>query len=177
MQTFCTHKDSCIHFFPGMGYRPAAFATQRDQYGDHAILVVGDDSPVEGKLSSQWTMTDLPVDPYAHLVGIPATALLRPAVFASSGIPGTVPPNWGGGSGWPGGPSGTTPGNPLPGWPPISGDSSEPPSNGDTSTLPPGGADLPPLQPVPGPEAGILLLSAMVILTVVQASKRALRGG
>lgn len=188
MQTFCTQVDSCIHFFPGMGFRPAVATVQRDQYGDHAALVVGDDSPVEGKVPPGWMMTGLPVDPYGPLGGAPILAGLTPAALSSGSVPGPAFPVWGGsgsgGSGGsvnpglpglpglpgnPAGPGGGTPGTPRP---PVGGDSSEPPTTGDTSTQPPGGPDLPPLAPVPGPEAGLMLVSALVILTLMQAVRR-----
>lgn len=174
-----------------MGFRPAMHVVQRDQYGDHHVLVVGDDSPVQGKVPPGWMMTDLPVDPYAPVGGAPDMPWLTPATMAASGYPAPGVPIWGGSSGGPGGanrpgqpggpdgpgnPGGTTPGTPDLIFPPTWGDSSEPPSTGNTSTQPPQTPDLPPLQPVPGPAAGILLLSALVILTVVQSAKRAARG-
>lgn len=189
MQTFCAQEDSCIHFFPGMGYRPAVQVVQRDQYGDHAILVVGDDAPLEGKVPPGWMMTDLPVDPYAPLGGAPVLAGLPPAVLSAGSLPAPGFPIWGGsGSGGPGNPgqpwmpggpgvpSGPGGGTPSPGLPPIRGDSSEPPTIGDTSTQPPGGPDLPPLAPVPGPEAGLMLVSALVALTAIRGARRRLRG-
>lgn len=196
MQNFCTHEDSCLHFFQGMGFRPAVHVIQRDQYGDHPVLVVGDDSPLTGKVPSGSMMTDLPVDPYAPMGGAPGV-WLTPTTPAFSSYPAPAAPIWGdssggpdgsnqpggpngpggpSGPGSPGGPGGATPGTPIPFVPPIWGDSSQPPSVGDASTLPPQTPDLPPVQPVPGPEAGILLLSALVILTVVQAVKRTLGG-
>lgn len=194
MRKFCTQEDSCLHFFQGMGFRPAVHVIQRDQYGDRPVLIVGDDSPLEGKVPPGWMMTDLPVDPYAPLGGAPG---LTPATMASSGYPAPGVPVWGGSSGGPGGsggpnrpdipgnpgqpenpgdPGGTTPGKPDPVFPPIWGDSSQTPSAGDTSTQPPQMPDLPPLQPVPGPAAGILLVSALVVLTVVRSVKRGVRG-
>lgn len=162
-----------------MGFRPAVHEIQRDQYGDHAVLVVGDDSPLQGKVPPGWMMTQLPVDPYAPVGGTPALAGLTPATLASGGgYPGGIPPFWGGGSGGsgnPGVPGGTSPGTPQTPIPPIRGDSSEPPTRGDTSTQPPLTPELPDVHPVPGPEAGILLLSALVVLTVMRSAKRALR--
>ena len=46
-------KEQIIHFFMGMGYRPAKWATIRDQYGDKQILIVGEDTPCEGKLDPE----------------------------------------------------------------------------------------------------------------------------
>lgn len=185
MQTFCAQEDSCIHFFPGMGYRPAVQTVQRDQYGDHAMLIVGDDSPVQGKMPPGWMMTDLPVSPYDPMGGAPVLAGLTPAVLSSGSVPAPAFPVWGGGSGgsgtpgqpWlpgsPAGPGGSTPATPLL---PITDDSSEPPTIGDTSTQPPDGPGLPPLAPVPGPEAGLMLASALVALTAMRAARRRLGG-
>ena len=197
MQKLCANEDSCLHFFPGMGFRPAVHVVQRDQYGDHPVLVVGDDSPLEGKVPPGWMITDMPFDPYAPLGGAPGMGWMASATRAASGYPVPGGSTWGGSSGGPGGPnrpgqpsgpagpgdpgnpggpSGTTPGTPVQGVPPIWGDSSQPPSVGDTSTQPPQSPDLPPLQPVPGPEAGILLLSVLVILTMAKRAKRIAQG-
>lgn len=192
MQTFCAQEESCIHFFPGMGYRPAVEVVQRDQYGDHAMLVVGDDSPLEGKVPPGWMMTDLPVTPFAPLGGTPVLAGLTPATLASGSGPAPVLAVWGGGGSggsdkpgqaWtpggpdsPAGPAGPGGGTAGPGIPPVRGDSSEPPQMGDTSTQPPAGPDLPPLAPVPGPEAGLMLISALAILTLMRSARRSLRG-
>lgn len=189
MRTFCAQDDSCIHFFPGMGYRPVAQATQRDQYGDHAVLIVGDDSPLEGKVPPGWMMTDLPVEPYAPLGGASVLAGLTPATLAGGGFGVPAIAAWGGGgsggsvlprfpgvppdTGGPGNPGRTTP---RPELPPIGGDSPEPPVIGNTSTQPPAGPDLPPLAPVPGPEAGVMLISALVVLTLMQGAWRRLHG-
>lgn len=41
----CSADDPCLHFFQGMGFRPAAWTIHRDQYGDRPMMVVaGDDA-------------------------------------------------------------------------------------------------------------------------------------
>ena len=225
MRTFCTDEDSCIHFFQGMGYRPAAPAIQRDQYGDHATLIVGDDSPLEGKVPPGWMMTDLPVEPYAPLGGAPVLAGLTPATLAAGGFgfpsvtarggsggggsggggsgqpwfPGAPPiaggsgtPGSPGGPGTPGAPGGPgtpgtpgTPGSPgspgTPGTPGVPGTPGGPTPGPDLPPIgsispPPPVTDLPPLAPVPGPEAGLMLISALVLTALMQGTWRRLRG-
>lgn len=45
----CTWTEPCLHWFPGMGYRPAIWSVQRDMYGDRLVLIVGDDRSYESK--------------------------------------------------------------------------------------------------------------------------------
>lgn len=45
----CTRQEPCLHWFTGMGFRPAVWAIHRDQYGDRPILIVGDDGALDGK--------------------------------------------------------------------------------------------------------------------------------
>ena len=63
MQPLCTSEEQCLYFFPHMGFRPAVHVVQRDQYGDRMTLVVGDDSPLEGKVPVGYDAYRLPVGP------------------------------------------------------------------------------------------------------------------
>lgn len=117
-----------------MGFRPAVEVIQRDQYGDRAVLIVGDDSPVEGKVPPGYMMTDLPVDLYGVMGGAPQMAWTTPATLTSSNVLSFVTPVWGGSSGGSGGSKDHTTLRPSgPGHPSIGDDSSEPPIRG---TLP-----------------------------------------
>lgn len=188
MQPLCTVEDQCLFFFPGIGFRPAIHVVQRDQYGDRLTLVVGDDSPLEGKLSSQHEILALPVDPYGFLEDAPGpvvAALVPPA--PGGPMPGPqVPGFWGGSSGSsdPGRP-GTwvptdPPGRPKPGGPWIEDTSSVPPDSGhgvvppgpDRPTVPgtevPPSPELPPLTPVPLPDAAPLLIASLLALSLLR---------
>ena len=87
MQPVCAADDQCLYFFPNMGFRPAVHVVQRDQYGDHLTLVVGDDSPLEGKVPPGYNNFLPALDVYAPVGGTPA------AVLAAS-TPGTPGGGW-----------------------------------------------------------------------------------
>ena len=46
-------KEQIVHYFSGLGFRPAVWAVERDQYGDRSILIVGDDTPCVAKLDPE----------------------------------------------------------------------------------------------------------------------------
>ena len=69
MQSLCADDRPCLHFFPGMGFRPAVHVLQRDQYGDRLVLVIGDDGPIEGKVVPGYSVTEMSFDPYAVVSG------------------------------------------------------------------------------------------------------------
>lgn len=140
----CTPENPCIHWFPGVGFRPAIWAS--DFIGprlDCPLLILGDDSPIDGKAAAP----QYPIDPYAI---VPPSALGE-AVVAAAGAPAA--------------PTGTpvasiTRDPALPGWP---GFPSWPHWPGKPGVIQPGTQDphIPPLAPVPGPEAAALLLTAL----------------
>lgn len=109
MTPLCSAEEQCLHFFPGMGFRPAVHEVQRNQYGDRMTLVVGDDSPVQGKIPPGTSNFALPVDVYAPLLGrdggVLTAALGGPGAGPSGAVPfGAVPvPIWTGGGGSSGG--------------------------------------------------------------------------
>ena len=146
-QPLCSPEQTCLSFFPGMGFRPAAWATQRDQYGDHAILVVsGDDaylSKYDGPLDTFAFLPDLPPFFLPPVGGTPLLATPTPGTVPTygntSGFPGFFGGGRGGGSSGREEPNGTTPPTkPGPGQP---GDGTHTGGGGE-----PG---LPPLAPVP----------------------------
>ena len=172
MSDLCSEANPCLYFFPGMGYRPAVHAVQRDQYGDRIILVVGDDSPIEGKQIHLPQIAGQPVDPYAFLppAAFPIGAMATPSM-TTGGVP--VPaiffPGGGGsgGSGSGGGGSGGGGGDGFPG----DGTNTGVPIAGGSSSTPPmtgGVPDLPPLAPVPLPGGAVLMLTVMASLLVMR---------
>ncbi|WP_103173736.1 hypothetical protein [Paracoccus sp. SY] len=71
-----------IRFFPHMGFRPAVQVVQRDQYGDKLLWIVGDDSPLDGKVPAElvgyaWG-TVLPGEPAPVVPQITAASLAGP---------------------------------------------------------------------------------------------------
>lgn len=159
-KSLCTVEEPCLHFFLGMGFRPAAWVMNRDQYGDRPLLIVsGDDAyfaKYDGPFDAFAFLPELPV-----LSGLPARGkapLLAVPTSAASGetdsiiFPGF--PHFSGGGGHnrqdmlhPGTPSG-----------PIR----------------PGGAslpDLPPLAPVPLSSSGMFLILALGLMLVKLAKR------
>ena len=192
MQPLCTSEEQCLYFFPHMGFRPAVHVVQRDQYGDRMTLVVGDDSPLEGKVPVGYDAYRLPVGPWAMLPN-PAGPL---AATLASGTPGSAGggswpvPVWGGGGGSPGksrpgiddtssvppdggpGPSPHNPGKPTtpvidhPTFPPVPEQPTFPPI-----TEQPTSPELPPIAPVPLPDAAPMLIGALLALTLLRRVK------
>ncbi|MBU2958955.1 hypothetical protein Q4511_13560 [Paracoccus sp. 1_MG-2023] len=125
----CSAEDPCLHFFDGMGFRPAAWAMQRDQYGDHAILIVSGDDAYLAKY-------DLPADSMAFLPvssGLPFLPEAGVATQTALATPGGSP--WGGSFG----------GTPSFGFPGFSGGSSNSDGGTDTTTEP--GTDIVVIKP------------------------------
>lgn len=181
MQPLCTADEQCLHFFPGMGFRPAIHVMQRDQYGDSLMLVVGDDSPLEGKVPPGWDFYRLPVDahdPLGHEPGPVLSAAMSPGTpVGGSGIPTAL--IFGG--------SGTSSSGRAPARPGIEDTSSIPPDSGVVSITPPTGTptdpanpstgipmepELPPLQPVPLPDGAPLLIAALLAFAILRRAAR-----
>ncbi len=167
-QPLCSSDDPCLHFFDGIGFRPAAWAVERDQYGDHMILIVSGDNVYYAKF-------DMPFDAMAFLplegaLPLPGPAVSTPVLLAT---PGGAPAglSFGGFSGFPGisgfgggGGSGTRP--VIPGRP----DGTPPPgSSGQTAG---GGREPTLLAPVPLSGSGLFLILALVAMIVTVARRR-----
>lgn len=78
MDAPCTAENPCIHWFHGLGFRPAVWAN--DYIGprlDCPMLVLADDSPMEGKSVAA------PLDPYAFI----PPSVLDEVVVAAAGPP------------------------------------------------------------------------------------------
>lgn len=189
MQPVCAADDQCLYFFPNMGFRPAVHVVQRDQYGDHLTLVVGDDSHLEGKVPPGYNNFLPALDVYAPVGGTPA------AVLAAS-TPGTPGGGWAmpfvpifGGGGGSGGarppiedtssvpPEGGTP--VTPGKPPVTpptttepGKPQPPKEPWPPTTEQPVDPHLPPLQPVPLPDAAPLLIASLLAFAVLRRIAR-----
>ena len=137
-----------IHFFAGMGFRPAIWITHRDQYGDRPPLIVGDDAPLVAK----W---EAPSDtPAGHGFGFvlwpntPAPAQLTAAELAQGNIknPDIAHPHW------PAGPL-------IPGpW--------HPPVDYPCNCITPDSPDMPPVAPVPVPASAGLLIAAVAAFAI-----------
>lgn len=188
MQNLCTDEDPCLYFFPGMGYRPAVHTIQRDQYGDRIALVVGDDSPIDGKVSAAYEILEFPVLPDAVLAGMPSIlpSFAQPTTPGSSAVPdysfsGFAPsiwgtssnprssgddyPSWGGNPGTP-----SVPGKSIPPIQPMPHEPGSPHPPGPGIDVP-GIPDPPPIAPVPLPGGGTLMLSVAlgaVVMRVLQ---------
>jgi hypothetical protein len=186
MKNLCTNENSCLYFFTGMGFRPAVHTVERDQYGDHMVLVVGDDSPLEGKVPAGYMMTELPVEPY----GIMGEAMGGTSVvpmLTSGPVPASVPGIRFSGYGIPGEGTSYIPGDkgnppdiphnpdspPFPSIPTQPGSPSQP--GNPTPPVPgievPSISDLPPLAPVPLPGGGALMLSVAVVAVALRFLK------
>lgn len=177
MKNLCTNENSCLYFFTGMGFRPAVHAVERDQYGDHMVLVVGDDSPLQGKVPPGYMMTELPVEPYGImgeamggtsvvpvLTSGPVPASVQGIRFPGNGISGKGTSSNSGDKGNPPGIPDNPDSPPFPSIPTQPGSPYQP--GNPTPPVPgieaPGISDLPPLAPVPLPGAGALMLSVAV---------------
>lgn len=160
-QPLCDLQNPCLLFFPGMGFRPAAWVTQRDQYGDKPILIVSGDHAYMAKydmapgafsfLPEGLSYAELPATPSVNLLAVPTTT---GGSAQSSSFPG-----FGGVPGFPG--SGGA-GRPRPTAPEGSGD-----GHGGGSTTPgaPGGdTDLPALTPIPLSGSGMFLVLALALM-------------
>lgn len=167
-QPLCSSNDPCLHFFEGMGFRPAAWAVERNQYGDHMILIVSGDNVYYAKY-------DMPFDAMAFLpsedaLPLPGPAVSTPVLLATpGGTPAglsfgvfsafpSIPGFGGGGSSWtrpviPGRPDGTL----------------SPGSGGQTAG---GGGELTLLAPVPLSGSGLFLILALVAMIVTVARRR-----
>ncbi|WP_265501113.1 hypothetical protein [Paracoccus beibuensis] len=167
-QPLCSVEQPCLSFFPGMGFRPAAWVMQRDQYGDRAVLVVSGDDAYLAKY-------DGPVDAFAFLPDMPMPFL--PELPASgmhllaTPTPGAAQ-NYGRTSGFPGffGGSGSG-GNDRPddGKP---GPRPDPGPGDDTHTGGGEDPDLPPLAPVPLSGSGLFLVVALAALMLKVGHRR-----
>ncbi|WEF25285.1 hypothetical protein [Paracoccus sp. S3-43] len=192
MQPRCTVDDQCLYFFPSMGFRPAVHVVQRDQYGDRMALVVGDDSPMQGKVPPGYANYNLLVDPYATLGDAVGPAVAALSQGASGGAPAMARTAsfWGGGGFSGGGFSGG--GFSAGGWSGGGGSSGGSTGGGNTSgpetgytpkpvepTKPtdpvievPVDPEIPPLTPVPLPDAAPLLIASLLAFALL----RRLRG-
>lgn len=158
-QPLCSAEQPCLSFFPGMGFRPAAWTMQRDQYGDYAILVVSGDDVYLAKYAG-------PIDAFSFLPDTPVTPVMTAASvmpLLAVPTPGTAPVYGrnGGFTGFSGGGGGSG----KPAAPDRSGSPSLPVKpGGGTSTDGGGEPDLPPLTPVPLSGSGLFLVLALVAL-------------
>lgn len=146
--------QTCLHFFLGLGFRPAVWVMQRDQYGDKPIRIVGDDSPFLAKYDGP-----IELDPVAAIL----------AELPQSGILAALAPQPTGTTAWaaPSGPAGAFPvfsgGGSSGGGSSGGGDSfTDVPSGGSTTTPP----DLTygPPSPVPLSGSGLFLIAALALL-------------
>jgi hypothetical protein len=184
MRPECTSDLPCINYFTGMGFRPAEWAIQRDQYGDRPLLIMADDSPLEGKygliagLSDPFA--DLPSNPYLpQILSAPGTSPLASAggggnAFAMMGIPFASPGGGHGGSTRPGGPGTRPGGDDEIGSDPVGGPGPDPdaPSRPVTTTPVDPGLQV---TPVPLSDSGLFLLVGMVLLVMSRSFPRLLR--
>lgn len=176
-QLLCSAEDPCLHFFQGMGFRPAAWAKERDQYGDRMILIVSGDDAYYAKYDMPFNA--LGFLPLENVLPLPGPAVPIPALLAT---PGGAPAgfSFGGVAGFPGFPGFL--GSPsFPGFREVS-DSSDrtpvvPDQSLDTTTPGRGGQtgdgnqDLPPLTPVPLSGSSLFLVLALVALMVTAARR------
>lgn len=186
MPPLCSADDQCLNFFPGMGFRPAVHAVQRDQYGEHLTLVVGDDSPLEGKVPPgyDYYTPALQIYPGGAAAGPVMAALTSATPGGGWGFPG-APFFWAGTSSSTGGrparppeetslvpPEGGLP--PIvPPFTPITPDTPLPPTSPwPPTTEIPVEPIVPPLHPVPLPDAAPLLVASLLAFAVL---RRALR--
>lgn len=174
----CSADDPCLHFFQGMGFRPAAWTIHRDQYGDRPMMVVAGDDAYLAKY-------DLPEGGPAFAAEdlMPADAMsLLPVIEQVPGtgtilaIPGTVGGSSGGSS---------TVSSGFGGFGGFSGSSGSGSSSADAdstdadSTEQDGGAttpisgiapgrelDMPDLAAVPLPGSGMLMLAVLGAMLV-----------
>ncbi|MGN7869156.1 hypothetical protein [Paracoccus sp. 22332] len=183
MQPHFTVENQCLYFFPNIGFRPAVHVVQRDQYGDHMTLVIGDDSPMQGKVPPGYANYNLLVDPYATW-GDPAGPVMAALNQGASGATPTVARTasfWGGSGGSSSsGSSGGSSGGGNTSVPGIDDSSSTRPDTGYPSkpvdpTKPthpiievPGDPDLPPLAPVPVPDAAPMLIASLLAFAVLR---------
>ncbi|WP_295044046.1 hypothetical protein [uncultured Paracoccus sp.] len=167
-----------------MGFRPAVHVIQRDQYGDHMALVVGDDSPMQGKVPPGFVNHALSVDPYAPLGGAGTTVMAALSPGSSGGNSGGIASLLGGGGGGyiGGGSSGrgtdsrasnqkVWPDVLDPGIDEVSSAGSEggyKPKPTDPVIKVPDQPDLPPLAPVPLPDAAPLLIASLLAFAVLR---------
>lgn len=174
-QPLCTSENPCLHFFEGMGFRPAAWAVERDQYGDRMILIVSGDDAYYAKYDMPFdAMAFLPSEGAVPLPGGPVTptpVLLAtpggaPVGFSFGGFPSF--PVFGGGGGGGGGRPG--PGPVIPGQP----DNTKPAGGGGGQTGGGGGGteELPPLTAVPLSGSGLFLVLALAAMMVTAARRR-----
>lgn len=137
--TECVPGNECLHYFEGMGVRPAIWAVERDQYGDRLILIVGNDEPYLAKY-------DMPFDVgafYPYPSETPVSDLIK-AMAQPGGIGPAGRGEWSG-IGYHDWPTGT----------------------GVTSPAPRPG-DMPDLAPVPLSGSGLFLLLAFFSLIAVR---------
>lgn len=189
----CSPDDPCLHFFEGMGFRPAAWATERDQYGDRMILIVSGDDAYLSKYDLPFdVMAFLPSDGVLPLPVVPLTNVLAipggaPATPVAGGFPGFPGFPWFPGGSNPGQrpteepamptpptailPNPVTPGPVTPG-PVIPGPTV--PGGTTPGTTPPDGG-LPPISPVPLSGSGLFLLVALAALMIKAAHGRLVR--
>lgn len=164
--TLCSAQEPCLHFFQGMGFRPAVKAVERDQYGDRTILIVSDDEAYYSKF-------DMPIDslpifptdgslssaPAVPMQPLLATAGGSPSPFVFGGLPAS--------GGFIGGVGGSVGTGPRPATPVESGtgNSSEGSVPGTNIPVEGGGTDqLPPITPIPLSGSGLFLIIALVVL-------------
>lgn len=188
-QPLCSADDPCLHFFQGMGFRPAAWATERDQYGDRSILIVSGDDAYMSKYDFPFdAMASVPTDgliplppaaPLPQVLAIPGGAPATPIAGGFPGFPGF--PWFPGGSNpgprptdepaTPTPPTAIVPGPIIPG-PIIPGPTV--PGGGTPGTTPPDN-NLPPITPIPLTGSGLFLLAAMAALMIKAAHGRLVR--
>lgn len=143
-----------IHWFPGLGFRPAVWTPpHRADEADPSRLVPAPDADVayHGKLNP-WD--HMPADGYAWGTWIPAVDTAAPQVTAASlagQMPGPIAAPW-----HPATP--TLPWWPVPEYP--------------CHCITPPGPELPPIAPVPVSASGLMLVTAIVALVVLRGRSR-----
>lgn len=175
MQSLCADDRPCLHFFPGMGFRPAVHVLQRDQYGDRLVLVIGDDGPIEGKVVPGYSVTEMSFDPYA-VVGASSPILTGATPTSTPGssfafVPDTTSSGRGGyipGTSFDSGETGNLPDDPRGPKEPFTPEKPLQPKPPIPGIDVPGSPDLPPLAPVPLPSGGALMLSVVAAAVVLR---------
>lgn len=146
-----------IHWFPGVGYRPAVWTPpHRADDVDPPRLVPSPDAdePMIAKMPPMDPWDHMPAAGYAWGTWIPAADTAAPQVTAASlagQTPGPIAAPW----------HPATP--PLPWWP-----GHEYPCH----CITPGGPELPPIAPVPVSASGLMLVTAIVALVVLRGRSR-----
>lgn len=158
MQPACSIQDPCIHFFPGMGFRPAEWVVDRNQYGDKLMLIVADDSPLDGKYDPGFDPYQAMPQDLEQLYTTPPGTVPGGGIVPPSGLPPRISL-----TDWPGF------GSPGVHWPGQS-SSNHSTGGGPGTHVPPDTPELP--TPVPLTGSGLFLVMAMIALLIRSGLRR-----